>query len=228
MKLTEKINFYFEDIETPLGRAVDFCIIGLVILACFIFVFQTYDLSPQLRRTTDVAEFVIMSLFVGEYLLRLLVSDNKLRRFLNIYSLIDLLTILPFILSIFIPFHFEIFQVLRIFRVLRLVRYFQNAKIIAKSVGEDVFITLRLLFTFFSITFIFSGFLFYIEHEANPREFGTLFDSFYFSIVALSTVGFGDIAPVTQVGRLITILMIISGILFIPWQLSDFIKRVVR
>jgi len=225
LNIRERIHFYFEDIETPLGRAVDFFIIALVIVASIIFVFETYETPPFSRQTLEFAETVIMSIFVAEYLLRLWVSDQKRHHFFSIYSLVDLLTILPFL---FASFHLQILQVFRIFRILRLVRYFQTAHLFAKNTGEDIFLAIRLFFTFFSIIFISSGFLFYAEHPSNGAEFSTFFDAFYFSIVALTTVGFGDIAPITQWGRIITIIMILSGAILIPWQLSGLIKRLVR
>ena len=223
--IRERIHFYFEDIETPFGRTVDFFIIALVIIASIIFVFETYETPPFARQTLEFAETVIMSIFVVEYLLRFWISDQKRRHFFSIYSLIDLLTILPFL---FASFHLQILQVFRIFRILRLVRYFQTAHLLAKNTGEDIFLAIRLFFTFFCIIFISSGFLFYAEHPGNGAEFSTFFDAFYFSIVALTTVGFGDIAPITQWGRIITIIMILSGAILIPWQLSGLIKRLVR
>ena len=223
--IRERIHFYFEDIETPLGRAVDFFIIALVIAASVIFVFETYETPPFGREILERVETVIMSLFVVEYLLRLWVSDQRKRHFFSIYSLIDLLAILPFL---FASFHLQILQVFRIFRILRLVRYFQATHLFARSTGEDIFLAVRLFFTFFCIVFISSGFLFYVEHALNGEEFKTFFDTLYFAIVALTTVGFGDIAPITQWGRVITIIMILSGVIFIPWQLSGLIKRLVR
>jgi len=225
LNLRERIHFYFEDIETPLGRAVDFFIIVLVIIASVIFVFETYENPPFGRETLELAETIIMSIFVAEYLLRFWVSDQKRRHFFSIYSLIDLLTILPFL---FVSFHLQVLQVFRIFRILRLVRYFQVSHLFAKNTGDDIFLAIRLFFTFFCVTFISSGFLFYVEHPLNGAEFGTFFDAFYFSIVALTTVGFGDIVPITQWGRIITIVMILSGAILIPWQLSGVIKRLVR
>ena len=77
------------------------------------------------------------------------------------------------------------------------------------------------------IFFISSGLFFFVENTINPNvdNFG---DAFYFTVVALTTVGFGDIAPLSDAGKWVTILMILSGIIFIPWQVSQIVKEWVR
>jgi voltage-gated potassium channel len=86
---------------------------------------------------------------------------------------------------------------------------------------------IRLFLTIFMIFFISSGLFFYVESDLNTgvRTFG---DAFYFTVVALSTVGFGDIIPISEAGRWITVLMILSGIILIPWQVSQIVKEWVR
>jgi voltage-gated potassium channel len=77
------------------------------------------------------------------------------------------------------------------------------------------------------IFFISSGLFFYVESELNPavKNFG---DAFYFTVVALTTVGFGDIIPLSDAGKWVTVLMILSGIVLIPWQISLIVKEWVR
>jgi voltage-gated potassium channel len=76
-----------------------------------------------------------------------------------------------------------------------------------------------------AIVFVSAGLIFYAEHEINPVKFSTFFDAIYFSVVTLTTVGFGDITPVSPYGRIITVLIIISGIVFIPWQVRNLIAH---
>jgi len=77
------------------------------------------------------------------------------------------------------------------------------------------------------IFFISSGLFFYVESGLNPNvhNFG---DAFYFTVVALTTVGFGDIIPHSEAGKWVTILMIFSGIILIPWQVSLIVKEWMR
>jgi voltage-gated potassium channel len=220
----ERINFYFEDIETSMGMAFDLVVISLVVLVSAIFVIETYNISSAFRQILDLAEAIIVSIFVLEYLLRFWVAKNKIRHFFSVYSLIDLLAILPF----FFAAHLEFLRMFRAFRFLRILRFYRSHQIIGHLTNKDVFITSRLFFTLFTIIFVSAGFLYPLEHSANPEKFSNFFDAFYFSFIAMTTVGFGDIVPVTDAGRVITILMISSGFIFIPWQLGEFIRRIIR
>jgi len=74
------------------------------------------------------------------------------------------------------------------------------------------------------IFFVSSGLFFYVESHANPNVL-TFGDAFYFTVVALTTVGFGDITPLSESGKWVTVLMIFSGIILIPWQVSRIVKE---
>ena len=87
----------------------------------------------------------------------------------------------------------------------------------------------RVLFTLVTIPFISAGFVYYAEQAeiSDTPMINNFFDAFYYSVVALTTVGFGDIVPVTTAGRAVTILMIAAGIVFIPWQVKDLLAHFV-
>jgi len=224
MTFKERINFYFEDIKTPMGMAFDIFIIVLIFVVSAIFVIETYDISPELRQALIHIDTAIILVFIVEYLLRFWVAKRKTRHFFNIYSLVDLLAILPFFI---VSSHLEFIRVFRVFRFLRLARFFRPKHVIGHVISnEDVFIVTRFFFTIFTIIFVSAGLLYHIEHQINPT-INTFFDSFYFSIMAITTVGFGDIVPISQTGKIVTIIMVFAGFTFIPWQLVQFIKRVI-
>ncbi len=220
----ERIGFYFEDIETPAGIAFDLVVIALILMVSANFVIETYDISAAFRQILKVAEAVIISIFIIEYLLRFWVAQNKVRHFFSLYSLIDLLAILPF----FFATQVEFLRVVRVFRFLRLLRFYHPHRILARFTNEDVFLASRLFFTFFTIIFISSGLLYHIENPANPEKFSNFFDAFYFSFIAMTTVGFGDLTPITTAGKAVTILMISAALIFIPWQIGQLIRRIMR
>jgi voltage-gated potassium channel len=225
MLLREKISFYFEDIETPIGRAINLIITGLVLLSSVIFVSETFPIPEHIRRSLDYLDSVILLVFVLEYLLRFWCAENRYRYLVSLYSLIDLIAILPvFIGWIDISF----IRIFRWFRILRLLRFLEPQNLPGHLTTEDSVILSRILFTLFAIIFVYSGLIYQVEHPGNPEVFRTFLDAAYFSVVTMTTVGFGDVTPISEMGRFLTIMMIFTGIGLIPWQVGDLIKRLVK
>jgi voltage-gated potassium channel len=141
--------------------------------------------------------------------------------------LIDLMAILPFLIA---PINVDVrfLRILRWFRILRLVRYIEGRTIFGYVTREDSAILARILFTLFTIVFIFSGLIYQAEHPNNSGRFNTFLDAVYFSIATMTTVGFGDLTPTSQVGRLLTMLMILTGIALIPWQIGELIQQLLK
>lgn len=220
----ERIDFYFQDVDTLPGRLTDFSVIFLVIISSIIFVSLSVNIPDFFRDILEQSDAVIMIIFSAEYVLRFWVAKKKIKHFFDLYSVIDLIAILPFYLG-FVGLGFV--RVFRVFRILRLIRFLKKKYLIARITNIDVYFLVRIFFTLFAIIFVSSGLIFFIEHEVNPERFGTFFDAVYYSIVTLTTVGFGDIIPVSNAGRLVTMGMIISGIIFIPWQIGSFLKRII-
>ncbi len=223
--LRQRVGFYLEDIETPVGRTINLGITALVLLSSAIFVAQTYPLPELVRSRLDLLDTAILAVFAVEYLIRFWCAENRLRYFLSLYSIIDLLVILPFFVGVF---DLQFIRVFRWFRILRLVRFLEGKTIFGYVSSEDSVIFTRILLTLFIIIFVFSGLIYQAEHPQHPDVFRTFLDAVYFSVATMTTVGFGDVTPHTEMGRLLTILMILTGIALIPWQLGDLIKRLVK
>lgn len=225
LSLQQKVRFYLEDIETPVGRWINLGIIGLVLLSSAIFVTETYAISPHVRFYLDDLNQIILILFSIEYLLRLWSTERKIHYIFSLYGLIDLLVILPFLLT---TVDISFLRIFRWFRVLRLIRFVEGKTIFGYVSREDSVIFVRILFTLFTIIFVYSGLIYQVEHPVNPSQFSTFLDAIYFSVATMTTVGFGDITPVSEVGKLLTVLMILTGIALIPWQLGDLIKQFIK
>lgn len=223
--LKQHIAFYLEDIETPAGRAINLIITGLVLLSSAIFVAETYAIPTSLRLEMDAVDAAIMIVFAVEYLLRFWCADYKFKYLFSLYSVIDLLAIIPFFLGMV---DISYIRILRWFRILRLIRFLEGRTLFGRISTEDSVIYARILYTLFAIIFVYSGLIYQVEHCVNPKVFGTFWDAVYFSVVTMTTVGFGDVTPSSEVGRLMTVLMILTGIALIPWQLGDLIKRLVK
>lgn len=219
-KIKQRINFYFEDLTTPMGKTFDLVVIALILMACITFVVQTYEIQEGVRKTVNLLETGIIGIFIIEYLLRLWVTEKKLKHFFNIYSLIDLAAIIPIF---FAQQPFQVIRVFRVIRIMRLMRFLENRHFFFGSIQSVHLIIFRIIFIMVAIVFVSAGLIFYAEHKINPENFRTFFDAVYFSVVTLTTVGFGDITPFSNYGRTITLLIIISGIVFIPWQVRNLI-----
>jgi voltage-gated potassium channel len=152
-------------------------------------------------------------------------AENKVRFFFNLFSLIDLLAVLPFFIGIF---NISFIRVFRWFRILRLIRFIEGRTIFGYVTTQDSAIFARILLTLFIIIFVYSGLIYQVEHPTNPQAFGTFLDAVYFSVATMTTVGFGDVTPHSESGRLLTVLMILTGIALIPWQLGDLVKQLVK
>lgn len=227
MSLRERIQFYLIDCKTIPGKLIDVSIIFLNILVCILLVIDTYPIPTTAREFLGKMETIIIVFFIIEYIARLYGSRNRIKHIFNIFSLIDLAAILP-IFSIFFPasapLKIGFIRILRVLRVFRFLRFTSDPVFFFGNISFRLLRVVRLLFTILIIFFVSSGLFWFVEHQVNAdiKNFG---DAFYFTVVSLTTVGFGDITPVSEGGRWVTVLMILSGIILIPWQVGQIVKE---
>ena len=228
----ETLQFYLIDCKTPLGKFIDIFIILLNLVICAIFVMETYPVSETTRRLLWNTEVIIVLFFIIEYIARLYAAKNRLRQLLDIYSIVDLIAIVPTISLLVLPlfgvtlnFGFiKVIRVVRVFRIFRFLRFTADPQFFFGSITRRLLNLIRLFLTILMIFFISSGLFFYVENPLNPNV-QTFGDAFYFTVVTLTTVGFGDITPLSEAGKWITVFMILSGIILIPWQISRIVKE---
>lgn len=224
MNLSKKsIRSYLNNFNETPGRIIEISLGVINLLACIIDIFSTYSFSPQVIKILFLIELVIVIFFTVEYILRIWVSEKRLDYLLSFYGIIDLLSIIPVIA------HGSGFlRVLRLFRVFRFLRFLKTEKFFFGTVSIINLQTIRIFFTIFTILFLSAGFIHYIEHRAEYSEIHTFGDAFYFSVITLTTVGYGDITPATPMGRWVTVFMILTGVICISWQAGLLIKHFIR
>ena len=222
-KISQKINFYLDDLVTPIGKLINIAIAILVLASAISFVAQTYEISEITRHRLNLLDNIILGVFVFEYFLRLICAEQKLKHLFSLYAIIDLVAILPFFLG---AIDVTFIRLLRWFRILRLIRLVESRTLFAHKT-EDIAILFRILFTLLAIVFVFSGLVYQIEHPSNPK-FHTFLDAFYFSIFTMTTVGYSDVMPKSDAGKLTTVIMVLTGIALIPVQLGELFKRLVQ
>jgi len=228
----ETIQFYLIDCKTPLGKAIDIFIILLNLVICAIFVVETYPVSEATKRLMWNIEIIIVLFFMVEYAARLYGAKNRLRQLIDIYSILDFIAIVPTLSLLVLPLfgimpNFGFLRVIRMIRVLRIFRFLRftaDPNFFFGTITLRLLNVIKLFLTISMIFFISSGLFFHVENAINPNV-QTFGDAFYFTVVTLSTVGFGDIIPMSEAGKWVTVLMILSGIILIPWQVSRLVKE---
>jgi voltage-gated potassium channel len=209
-----------EDNTTKKGRYFDYFIQALIFLSLVSFSLDTLpNLSEEFRQFLDGFEVFSIIVFSIEYLLRVYVSKKPFKYIFSFYGLIDIIAILPFYLNKFLDLRFlRAFRVFRVFRALKLMRYnkaLNRFNLAFKIVKEEIIL-------FFMVTlvliFITSAGIYFFENEAQPEVFKSVFHSAWWSIVTLTTVGYGDVYPITIGGKIFTffVLMIGVGLVTIP------------
>ncbi len=218
----KEVSTWFSEPPSGRGKKVEVGIVTLILVVSALPVVRAYTSSATYRTIIDVMETGITIVFLIEYLLRLWVAPRKLRHLVNPYSIIDVIAILPLLLP---GTYFQLIRIFRLLRILRLTRYLRSPHLFFDAARRRHLILTRIAFTVVAIIFVSSGLVYYAEHDANSQVFRSFADAVYFSIVTMATVGYGDITPVTAYGRWVTVLIIFAGLIFLPWQIKDFIEQ---
>ena len=215
--MREYLYSIIEDNTTNSGKKFDYFIQALIILSSISFSIDTLpNLSESFRSSLNVFETVTVIIFSLEYILRLYVSKKPLSYMFSFYSIVDILAILPFYINIFVDLRFlRVFRIFRVFRALKLLRYSKAIKrfnLAFKIVKEEV-----VLFIIVSVVLIFisSAIIYYFENESQPEVFSSIFHSAWWSIVTLTTVGYGDVYPITLGGKIFTFFVLMIGVGFV-------------
>jgi voltage-gated potassium channel len=203
-----------EDNTSKKGKVFDFIIQALIFLSLIAFSIETLPNLPEwIINLLKAFETFCIYIFLAEYVLRVFVSKKPFNYIFSFYGIIDFLAIAPYFISSFVDLRFlRAFRVFRIFRVLKLVRYnkaIRRVSIAAKEVKEEV--ALFLIATLILI-FIVSAGIYFFENEAQPDKFQSVFHSMWWTIVTLTTVGYGDVYPITVGGKIFTFFILILGL----------------
>jgi voltage-gated potassium channel len=200
--------------DTRWGRVFDLAIQVLIVVSIVSFTIETLpDLSPATRRVMEAVELVTVILFTVEYLLRIAVADSKLGFIFSFFGLIDLLAILPFYIAPGLDLRsVRAMRLLRLFRAFKFARYNRAMRRFAKAFDmakEEIF----LFFAVAALMIYFSAVgIYYFENEAQPDKFASVVHSLWWSICTLTTVGYGDVYPITPGGKVFTSVVMVIGL----------------
>ena len=205
-------------------------IYGLIVLNVIAIIFESHKgIKHSFNEMFLAFEYFSIGVFSLEYFVRIWIAnldDNNPRLFksrrlgyvFSAYGIIDLLAILPFYLPILITFDLRIVRILRLLRLLRILKLGKYSKSLRriKNVLKDTKPQLSVtVFVAWILLVLASTLMFYAENDAQPDKFSNIGDSLWWAVATLTTVGYGDVYPVTVTGKLLSAIIALIGIGFV-------------
>ena len=203
---------YDEDWQS---RLFDIMLIVMILANLLIAILSTFEDAAPYMGILEVIEWITVAGFAAEYGLRIWTADYlypglpkgraRLKYILSFNGIIDMLSFLPHLLSFF-------FRVVRIFRLFRINAYYDGLNVIGEVIRSKKDQILSSVFIILVLMMASSLCMYGLEHEAQPQVFRNAFSGFWWAVSTLLTVGYGDIYPITALGRLFGIAITFLGV----------------
>ncbi|MFI2742825.1 ion transporter [Zhouia sp. PK063] len=218
----KKLYEIIYEADTPAGKWFDVILLLFIILSILVVMLESVKkIDAQYHQYLLAFEWIITILFSTEYILRIVTINKPFKYIFSFYGLIDLLSTLPMYLSFFfVGSHLLIavrsLRLLRVFRILKLVQFIGEANQLKDALKASRTKISVFIFAVLILSVILGTLMYMIEGDENG--FTSIPTSIYWTIVTLTTVGYGDIAPQTSLGQIIaTVIMILGyGIIAVP------------
>ncbi|MDZ7764601.1 MAG: ion transporter [Melioribacteraceae bacterium] len=218
----ERLHEIIFEADTKFGKLFDLGLITSILLSVAAVVLDSIEeINNVYGRELYLIEWFFTIMFTFEYLLRIYSLRRPLEFMVSFYGIIDLTAVLPTYLSLFVPgtqylLVIRILRVLRVFRILKIVRYISEASMLKQALKASKRKIVIFLFFVLASVVILGSMMYLIEGRENG--FTSIPVSIYWSIVTLTTVGYGDISPQTPLGQILaSVIMILGyGIIAVP------------
>lgn len=218
--MRQRLNEIIFGTTTPAGKGFDLILLVLIILSVLVVLFESvHSWSDQYHIFFVYAEWCFTVIFTIEYILRIYAATNRWKYIVSAWGIIDLLAILPTFVGLVLPSSYasirviRAFRLLRIFRILKLSRFTSESQALAHSLRASYY-KIMVFFFFVLMLMILTGTIMYVI-EGGENGFDSIPASIYWAIVTTTTVGYGDITPVTPLGKMLAALMMITGYVII-------------
>lgn len=201
--------------DTRLGKLFDIILLSLILISTFIIMMESVPkLDKKFHYTFIILEWIISLFFTVEYWSRIAVLKNKKQYIFSFFGIIDFLALVPFYLSFFFPVTkyfliFRMLRMLRVFRIFNLLDFMNDGYLIVKALKGSS----RKIYIFLLFLIIFSvivGSLMFMVEGGRPG-FETIPQSIYWAVVTVTTVGYGDVSPITPLGKFFAVVLMLAG-----------------
>jgi len=215
MKWREKLHEVIYEADTRAGKLFDIVLITVVFFSLILVSLDSVNWIHQAYNDFFyISEWIVTIIFTIDYLLRIISTKKPIKYIFSFYGIIDLLSTLPLYLTLLMLGNSPLmtirsFRLLRVFRVLKLTKYIGAGKRLTVALRSSIPKIFVFLFSVLIISFIVGTIMYLVEGEENG--FSSIPTSIYWTIVTLTTVGFGDIHPETPLGQFIASLLMILG-----------------
>lgn len=223
----QRIHEIIFEADTPVGKLFDVILLIAIVLSTIAVMLETVkEIKQDWGRELQILEWVITVFFSLEYIARIISVKRPLKYALSFFGIIDLLSILPAYAGLVFTGAkalqiIRVFRLLRVFRIFKLGRYLREAELLGRALSASRWKISVFLGTVFAICIVTGSIMYVIEggeQTGKGAGFSSIPRSIYWAIVTLTTVGYGDISPVTPLGQAISSLIMILGygILAVP------------
>ncbi len=214
MSTYQKIKNIIERNDSKAGNIFDIIVQSLIIVSIISFTIETIPgLPPSVTHYLSIIEVISVLIFTVEYILRIIVSDRPLKFIFSFLGIIDLIAILPFYIASGIDLRsIRVFRLFRLIRVFKLFRYSKAAK---RYKLAFALIRHELMIFFaasFFLLYLSSVGIYYFENPAQPVQFKSVFHCMWWAVTTLTTIGYGNIYPITAGGKIFTSLIVFIGL----------------
>ena len=207
------------------GRLLNSLLIGLILANVAAIVMSSVaEIGERYADLFELFEWFSVLVFTLEYLTRVWAAverddghyrepvRGRIRYMLSPLALVDLLAILPFYLAFLVPVDLRFMRIFRLFMIFKLTRYHASMSLLARVLRNEAGPIAAALFVLATLLMVASSFAFIAEHEAQPEVFASIPDAMWWAIVTMTTVGYGDIVPVTPLGKVIGGVIAVIGL----------------
>jgi len=213
----ERLHEIIFEADTKLGKWFDEALLIMIIMSVIVVMLETVEsYNVKYGPLFVFLEWVFTIFFTIEYITRLYVVYNPKKYATSFYGVVDLLSILPTYISLFIPggtqslVVIRALRLMRVFRIFKLGSYLSQGRLLTEALKASKGKIIVFLFAVFILVCIFGSIMYLVEHNGN-EQFDNIPRSIYWAIVTLTTVGYGDISPHTPLGQFIAAIVMILG-----------------